>query len=149
MTCKACTVCKQTKPLGEYYKHAGSKDGKSWRCKECDKIATMDSRKRRYEKSRQQQRVAKRKCSYGLSDEQFNELLLSQKGLCQSCGVTLTDAFTANHARNKLVIDHCHVTLKVRGLICTMCNKGIGLLGDNADGLYKAYNYLKKFEDIH
>lgn len=149
MLCKTCTVCKQTKPLEDYYNLKASKDGKSWRCKECDKHTTIDSRRRRYERSRVQQRQANRKAKYGITEVEFNEILLSQKGKCGCCGETLTDEFEKRHARNKLVIDHCHATGAVRGLLCTMCNKGIGLLGDTSTSLYKAYKYLKKFEDIH
>jgi hypothetical protein len=149
MDYKTCTVCKETKPLEAYYNFAKAKDGKSWRCKDCDKNTTMDSRKRRYEVSRIQQRHATRKFKYGITELEFKELYETQKGLCACCNVSLTDAFEVSHAKNKLVIDHCHSTNKVRGLLCTMCNKGIGLLGDNAEGLYKAYTYLKNFEDIH
>jgi hypothetical protein len=148
MSEKTCTVCKQSKPLGDYYNFKKSKDGKSWRCKECDKNTTIDSRRRRYEKSRVQQRVAQRKSKYGLTDEMFKELFSSQKGLCACCSVPLDESFSVHHARNKLVVDHCHETGIVRGLVCTMCNKGIGLLGDNAEGLYKAYTYLQTFENL-
>lgn len=44
----------------------------------------------------------------------------------------------------KLHVDHCHDTGKVRGLLCTTCNHGLGKLGDNLDGLFKAVRYLEK-----
>lgn len=149
MSHKVCTVCKETKPLEEYYNLKAAKDGKSWRCKECDKNTTLHSRKVRYERSRLQQRHANRKAKYGLTEGEFNKLLTLQGGKCECCGELLTDEFEKQHARNKLVIDHCHKTGEVRGLLCTMCNKGIGLLGETADSLYKAYKYLKKFETDH
>lgn len=40
------------------------------------------------------------------------------------------------------VLDHCHDDGKFRGYICRHCNSGIGLLGDNINGLVNALNYL-------
>jgi hypothetical protein len=40
-------------------------------------------------------------------------------------------------------IDHCHITGKVRGLLCHKCNKGIGLLGDDPARVAAALNYLE------
>jgi len=51
---------------------------------------------------------------------------------CACCGKT----------DKKLTWDHDHETLKERGWICTNCNLGIGKLGDNIEGVLKAYNYL-------
>lgn len=40
------------------------------------------------------------------------------------------------------VLDHCHVNESFRGYICRYCNSGIGLLGDDIDGVVNALNYL-------
>lgn len=42
----------------------------------------------------------------------------------------------------ELCYDHCHTTMKFRGVLCRSCNKAIGQLGDTADSLKKAYEYL-------
>jgi hypothetical protein len=44
----------------------------------------------------------------------------------------------------KIVLDHCHDTNQFRGWICDPCNVGLGNLGDNLDGLYKAIEYLQR-----
>ena len=49
-----------------------------------------------------------------------------------------------NKEADKLCLDHCHKTLRFRGWICPPCNRGIGQLGDNIEGLQKAMNYLRK-----
>jgi hypothetical protein len=41
------------------------------------------------------------------------------------------------------VIDHCHITGKVRGLLCSKCNKALGLFSDNLNTLEQALKYLK------
>jgi hypothetical protein len=42
----------------------------------------------------------------------------------------------------KMCLDHYHDSCKFRGWVCTPCNVGIGLLGDNLDGVINAVNYL-------
>ncbi len=44
-----------------------------------------------------------------------------------------------------LHLDHCHVTGRFRGWLCSSCNTGIGQLGDNLDGVYKALFYLQRY----
>ena len=45
---------------------------------------------------------------------------------------------------DKLEIDHNHITGKIRGLLCGLCNKGLGLFRDNSGLLERAMNYLIK-----
>lgn len=42
-----------------------------------------------------------------------------------------------------LVIDHCHVTGKVRGLLCNGCNTALGAFQDDPKVLRRAISYLK------
>ena len=43
-----------------------------------------------------------------------------------------------------IVFDHDHVKNIFRGWLCNPCNRALGVLGDNVEGLIKALNYLKK-----
>ena len=70
---------------------------------------------------------------YGITQEFYNTLMVSQRHVCAIC---------ENSA--KLVIDHDHITGKVRGLLCNSCNTGIGFLGDSPKRLKKAITYLRK-----
>ena len=54
--------------------------------------------------------------------------------MCACCGKRVPD---------KMVLDHCHITLKFRGWLCINCNMGLGKLGDNIEGLMKAVRYLE------
>jgi hypothetical protein len=54
--------------------------------------------------------------------------------VCDCCG----------EVPKKWQMDHDHETGKFRGWICVPCNRGIGMLGDNEEGLKKALNYLKR-----
>lgn len=58
------------------------------------------------------------------------------KGKCHLCDNPL--------AIEKSNIDHCHTTLKIRGILYTSCNVGLGMFKDNIHLLYKAIVYLQK-----
>jgi hypothetical protein len=60
--------------------------------------------------------------------------------LCAVCNKPAT-------AGNGLVFDHCHTKNIFRGYCCNSCNRSIGVLGDNVDGLLQALNYLLKTEN--
>jgi predicted RNA-binding Zn-ribbon protein involved in translation (DUF1610 family) len=74
---------------------------------------------------------------YGISTHQFAELLEFQGGGCAICAKPI------ENIRRKMNIDHDHETNKVRGILCTGCNTGIGHLGDNIEGLQRALYYLE------
>lgn len=73
--------------------------------------------------------------AYGLTLEQIRELEVAQCGECAICGVV---------PEKRLVIDHDHKTGKVRGLICSRCNIGLGHLGDDVAGVRRALAYLER-----
>ena len=71
--------------------------------------------------------------TYGVGPEDFYKILDSQCGRCAICG-----EITA------LSIDHCHVTGRVRGLLCLKCNNAIGLLCESQKIIRNAGKYLRK-----
>lgn len=95
------------------------------------------------EKNRDAYLAGKRRCrlerAFGISVEQYNEMLASQGGVCAICKNPET------HQRAgvwNLSVDHCHETGRVRGLLCNNCNRGIGLLRDSAGLCRAAAEYL-------
>lgn len=70
---------------------------------------------------------------YGISLEQYNEMIVKQLGKCAVCSVQL----------KRPVVDHCHSSKKVRGLLCFKCNNGLGQFNDDFNLMQKAVNYLK------
>lgn len=73
---------------------------------------------------------------YGISLDEYNEMLENQRYKCAICGNE--DEVEGR----RLAIDHCHETNKIRGLLCGKCNRGLGLFYDNIDLLEKAKQYL-------
>lgn len=79
---------------------------------------------------RQQLRRAAR---HGLRRNDIDALLKQQQHTCPICATELTPA---------AVIDHCHDTGRVRGILCNACNRGMGLLGDDISRLQAAIAFL-------
>ena len=47
----------------------------------------------------------------------------------------------------KLVVDHCHDTGTVRGLLCSECNTSIGLLKETPQYFVNAIQYLERYNN--
>lgn len=71
--------------------------------------------------------------SYGLTETVYNAMLDDQGGRCLICNEKLT-----------LVVDHDHSTGRIRGLLCNMCNVGLGCFKDDVDKLTAAIVYLQQ-----
>lgn len=72
---------------------------------------------------------------YGISLSFYDDLFSVQFGKCKICNLETPG--------KPLHVDHCHTTGKVRGLLCTTCNRGLGHFKDNITNLEKAILYLK------
>lgn len=75
---------------------------------------------------------------YGITEDDYNDMFVSQNGKCGICGKHQTEIKAALH------IDHNHKTGRVRGLLCSSCNFGIGHLQDDIKILRCAILYLNK-----
>lgn len=64
---------------------------------------------------------------------------------CAICGAFLSSESKIKRERGH--IDHCHETGKARGVLCDLCNKGLGQFRDSIDYLTKAIEYLRKSND--
>ena len=74
--------------------------------------------------------------NFGLSMQDYEDMLKIQNGVCAICQQKC-------NTENNLAVDHDHNSGKVRGLLCKNCNTAIGLLKENTDTLKKAFNYLE------
>lgn len=87
------------------------------------------------------------KRAYGISIEQYDSMLVAQNEVCAICE-NPEHVVDKNGNRRKLAVDHCHTTGRVRGLLCTNCNKAIGHLKDDVRVLKKAIEYLQHRADL-
>ena len=93
------------------------------------------SRNKTYEESR-----ISRIRMYGIDVPDYERMLEEQNGGCYLCG-------KKPEGKRALDIDHDHKTGKVRGLLCSNHNRGLGLLDDDIKILIKALEYLVKQND--
>jgi hypothetical protein len=80
--------------------------------------------------------------TYGITAEDYYNMLAAQNNKCAVC--ESEEVNSSRVSSGKLFIDHCHTTGKVRGLLCSKCNHGIGLLNDDTALLQKAIEYLNQ-----
>ena len=78
--------------------------------------------------------------TYSVSLEWYKETLSKQNGVCAICEQPETTVIRGKQIC--LSVDHCHKTGKTRGLLCTKCNRGLGLFRDKISILNKATSYL-------
>ena len=88
------------------------------------------------------------KKKYGITLSNFYEKLNDQNGKCPICTKVLElPTEGRGQGLDVAAVDHCHVTGKVRGILCNACNKALGLLNDNTALLFSAITYLRKHND--
>ncbi len=75
---------------------------------------------------------------YRITPEDYGVMHKRQRGRCAIC-----------KRKHCLVVDHCHHTGTVRGLLCRKCNSAIGLFRDCTKHLEKALEYLRPFAARH
>lgn len=83
-------------------------------------------------------RFQKLRKRYGLSEDDYALMLARQRGVCLIC------SYAPSSLDKHLVVDHCHGSNEVRGLLCQYCNKGLGFFKDSPKLLRRAALYLIK-----
>ena len=143
-TTKVCNICKEEKHWDLFYKknYKGNKVPVS-ACIICyNKRRNENPNNRVYRKKYtddrkdfyKEQRLLKK---YGITMSEKIKMLESQNNRCKICNKELEMGTPMG-----VHVDHNHITDKVRGILCTNCNMGLGSFKDNPDFLYKAIEYL-------
>lgn len=120
-----CRMCGQDKDSSAF-------DPGRRQCKECRNLRKRPNRQGR------KGRAYRFQYNYGITIEQYDQMIIDQNGVCKMCKRPGSGRWN-----NKLVVDHCHVTGKIRGLLCDKCNKGLGQFEDKIEVLEAAVQYLK------
>ncbi len=166
---KICNSCNQSKSFSQFYVNRSSKDGYQRRCKECMtnyldtrnfkpiydgvliKCSTclIEKDKSSFYPDKRQKNGLRPQCKnccrntvtirkFNITIEQYNEMLEAQEHKCAICGTN------KSNDTGTFPIDHCHITQKVRGLLCSNCNTALGLFKDSIVYLEQAIKYLRK-----
>lgn len=114
---KRCSKCGKRRAVSQFGSNKSKKDGLQYKCKDCTRIYQFNYL------------LGYR---YGIDRAEFDRMLREQVGRCAICATPMTDPF----------VDHCHAEGHVRGLLCSMCNTGLGYFRDDTDSLVSAIVYL-------
>lgn len=132
MSIKICGDCGEALTLDQFHTSNGYLRSM---CKKCDNIRTKENRRKNPTRAKDTMRRNSYK-KFGITIEQYNELLMAQDGRCAICHGPST--------REHFDVDHDHVTGIVRGLLCSSCNIGLGYFKDNPMLLKDAATYLER-----
>lgn len=124
---KTCTHCGEFKPLDEYDRNKGNRDGRASWCRACTRALNAGWQRTPEAKAKRARDHLRR--AYGLTSEEHASL--KSQG-CAACGVM----------GRKLVVDHNHTTGQRRGLLCYPCNNALGQLGEDPRRFEALLKYL-------
>lgn len=131
---RVCRTCDLRHPMTEFYFANGGKHRRRV-CKTCVDVRFKERRAANPERYARQSRRWSIRTKYGLTEEQFEALLMEQQYRCQVCRVKLTKDITN--------VDHDHATNQVRGLLCFNCNVAIGHFRDDPNLMEAAASYVR------
>ena len=148
-----CPNCNQSRLARGDLVRKAIKQGKEFWCLPCRNktrvhvprkyTGTVEERKRQATKAwrdNNQEKVLNKRYKerYGITYSEYKARLVSQNFKCLICGVDQKET-----KQKKLVVDHNHSTIEIRGLLCHNCNCGLGHFVDNVEVLQKAITYLQ------
>lgn len=140
---KTCKDCGASKPLDDFYiqthtlKSGERKKYRRTNCKKCE-----NARYRAYHQANKQKMSQRMRAfalsRFGLTPAGYDAMLAAQGGGCAACG--RKDECDGR----ALAVDHSHATGQVRGILCSDCNRGIGVFADSPARLRLAADYLER-----
>tara|TARA_Y100001973_G_scaffold90970_1_gene139115 strand:+ start:109 stop:501 length:393 start_codon:yes stop_codon:yes gene_type:complete len=85
---------------------------------------------------------------YGITEAMYDDMCTKQGDMCCICKKHKDDIPVPSKPRKgqqsrAFVIDHCHESNKVRGLLCGKCNTALGGFNDDIELLRTAIEYLQ------
>ena len=146
MTMKTCNACGTCKPVSEFF-------AKAAKCKPCHyevmrayrakNKAACTATRRKYRQANAERmaeltRKSALKTKYGITPEQYDQMLRDQAGACAICREQPQDG-------KRLCVDHCHTTGLPRALLCNGCNVGLGAFRDRPDLLRAAAEFIAAY----
>ncbi len=120
--------CRAELPVEAFGRNRAAADGPTAYCRPCHKRRSKAS----YTRLHGSTRSYHLKRRYGLTADDVDHLVEQQGGTCALC-----------RARRPQHVDHDHLTQRVRGVLCSGCNQGLGNFRDDAEALRQAVAYLE------
>jgi len=136
---KNCGKCKKIKPEDDFYDCASTVDGKEGQCKKCRCKGSQKAYRKRGGKTYSSNRHLKQR--YGLTLRDYELKLAKQDYRCAICNKH-SDEFV-----QRMHVDHCHSTGKVRDILCVNCNQALGHVQENLTIAKNLMDYIKKYKE--
>lgn len=146
---KTCSQCEITKSFLDFNKCKKHLDGFRFECRSCQKKnskiyrSTPEFKETQriksniwYHNNKEAALEATMKSKYGITVGEYTEMKVKQHFCCKVCQIHESKLL------RRLVIDHCHKTGKIRGLLCDRCNRVLGSIKDDPLLCDKLREYL-------
>lgn len=127
-------ICKECNSVYELNVDGGMHVFCSMACRKADGIRRSTAY-RQSDKGKLTSRRWRLKTGFNISLDEFDDMLASQDNSCAICLAKEPGGYNWH-------VDHCHSEGKVRGILCTQCNQGLGLLKDDPEIIRRAARYL-------
>lgn len=139
-----CGRCKSVKTPADFFKNvrATKSGGLQIICKECSHKVQTAWRQANMAKSRRYNLKSRLRDQYGVTLAEYDALMEAQGHRCAIC--LGPERIVVNGSVRAMGVDHDHRTGRVRGLLCSDCNRGLGFLKDDAVILGRAIEYLAR-----
>jgi Recombination endonuclease VII len=143
---KFCPACKIDKPLAQYsIRLSGERAGQAVAyCKTCQGEKQKNRKSRDPSIYRRVEWPSKLKSLYGITVDEYYKMLAEQDGGCAICATKVASIRKRKFVTSEMFfVDHSHATGKVRGLLCSRCNRGLGYFEDSPERMQTAVEYLR------
>lgn len=133
---KVCSACLTEKPRSEFNASAAARDGLRHTCRDCHLEGVTAWQKANPQKDRLMRRNSQRRRllrDLSLTEADYQAMHDACCGVCEICG-----------GFSPLCLDHCHVTGRVRGLLCRSCNLAVGNVGEDVGRALSLIRYLRE-----
>lgn len=170
---KKCKTCKEILTINNFYEDPKSRDKLFYSCKKCYNTYRKNNRDKnplseeQLEKKREKGRIyysnnKERKSEYSKNNRKFNTRAYKNREFKSKYGISIDiyDNILENQGNSCaickihkslfnywLVVDHCHTTGKVRGILCRNCNLAIGYFKDNIESIKNSIIYIEKSKE--
>ena len=113
---------------------------KASNAKNMGRVRSTDSA--HYARTRDRHQELRKIRKFGVTKEIYLEMLNKQDNVCVICKSPETAVSKGRTETKPLAIDHCHITNRIRGLLCQSCNTALGMARESIDILLKMIKYL-------
>jgi hypothetical protein len=120
---KLCGRCGEFKDATRFCRYKRTQSNLTSQCKDCMRKDNLRSR-------------------FGITPEDFSRMQQEQEGVCAIC--KQPETIKRNGHVQALSVDHCHVSGKIRKLLCSRCNHILGQIEESIDILESMITYLKE-----